>query len=419
MAVSSKSQAGDPRQKNGPAISVAIDPTSDAPAWTAAGLPLLVRLGKQLEASGASAIRLVSSENEKRWLDLLARGECHLAVEVERPLATGETHPVTDSGIEAPRLGEAARGLRTQGDTADGGSAWSAPAQGSLGGSSLDGAAIYDGGTLEGWVAGGASDPAPKPLVSVRRLADLAAADRAVWRSIRKSLSHDGPVAYYLARPLSSPLTRLSARLGLRPNLVSGVGLVVGLAAGAVAALGGYLATLGAATLFFAGLILDCVDGDLARGTLSTSRLGQWMDTVTDDLSYVALAVGLGVGITRDGGDAIWLWLGLSTLVLVVMGQAVIYHWLWRSGGPVDTARYPWFFMGKEGLAHRGKRSLVGWLSFAVRRDSLTLMFLGLALLDLPWGILVLLFGGSVVYALLLMVDLLLARRGRRPKEPT
>ena len=124
--------------------------------------------------------------------------------------------------------------------------------------------------------------------------------------------------------------------------------------------------------------------------------------------------MGVGIGLTRVTGEPLWQTIGWATLGLLVVGQGVIYVWLQRSGGPIDTARYPWFFMGDEGLAQESERGLVGWLSFAVRRDSLTLYFLVLAAVDLQWGILLALAGGSAVYFALLGIDLV-AKARRRP----
>jgi hypothetical protein len=393
---------------------------------------------------------------------LVARGVQRVILEVERPDEDAAPWALLlrRDGIVGPgeaALGQAMSAGRTPAAAGPGvalevevepSAGSGAPAAGRLLGHGL-----YDAGALDDWAAAGFSPPrAPPPRVRVVDEASRRRAERAVWASIRKSLSHDGPVAYYLARPLSRPLTRALALAPwvprpVSPNAVTALGLAVALGGGAVAALGGYWAGVAAAGLFFLGLLLDCVDGDLARVTLTTSRRGQWLDTVTDDLSYAALAVGFGVGLWREGGGgglgaarglesggsgggpgwggwggggldwaalwvdgspAPWLWLalGLATLAMIVVGQAVIYVHLWRSGGPVDTARYPWFFMGDEGLAQSERRSVVGWLSFAVRRDSLTVYFVILALADVRGAILVLLFAGSALYFVLLGVDL-------------
>ncbi len=226
-----------------------------------------------------------------------------------------------------------------------------------------------------------------------------------LWSSIRKSMSHDGPVAYYLARPVSNGISRLLLPTGVAPNAVTLFGLAVGLGSGAVAAVGGYGAVLAATLLFYLGMILDCVDGDLARIKLATSRRGQWLDSITDDLSVVFLTAGMGVGLWRVSGQTLYLWVGLAGAGLVVVGQMVIYVVLARGGGPIDTAKYPWFFLGGEGLAQEGKRSLFGYVSFAARRDSLTLAFVILAVAGQGPAIGAILAGGGAFYFVLLCVD--------------
>ncbi len=341
---------------------MALEAGNPAPTWRVGGRPLLERLVRQLAARGVTEVHLVIAED------------------------------VEDPHRLVAAAGRALRVLRCAPEDVPGAAV------------PLQGHGLYEAAALDDWARGG---PAPGPAIRVTDAASRARAEDALWTGIRKSLSHDGPVAYYLARPLSRPVTRLAAWTRLPPNLWTGLGLLVGLGAGVAAAEGGYGAGLLAAGLFFVGLLLDCVDGDLARITLTTSRLGQWLDTITDDTSYAALAVGLGVGLYRETGASHWLVVGLGTLALITVGQGIIYRHLARSGGPIDTAQYPWFFMGEAGLAQPEGRSLFGWLSFAARRDALTVYVVVLAALGLRSGILAILAGGSAIYFLLLCVDLL------------
>jgi phosphatidylglycerophosphate synthase len=246
--------------------------------------------------------------------------------------------------------------------------------------------------------------PGP-PVVTLVDGASRRAAEAHLWSSIRKTVAHDGVVAYYLARPLSRPLTRMALRTALTPNQVTLVGLLVGIASGVVASRGGSAGYVGAALLFFLGLVLDCVDGEMARLTLGTSRLGQWLDTLTDDVSVAALTLGFGLGLQRDTGADLYQWLGLGGAACVVLGQAYIYAYLVRRGGPMDTATYPWFFASDTGFVGGERRSLVGTLAFAWRRDSMTALFVLLALAGQAPVILYLLAGGAAVYLALLVVD--------------
>lgn len=332
-----------------------------SPATSVAGLPLLVRLVRQLERLDVYRLILVSKGSAASWQALLKRYGVAASVDTMEPEAV--------------------------------------PAQATV----LDAMALYDTDTLATALAGGAGEPAPRVHIVDR--ASLAEAEAWLWGSIRKSMSHDGPVAYFLARPVSNRISRLLLPTGVSPNAVTLFGLAVGLACGAVAALGGYGPVLAATLLFYLGMILDCVDGDLARIQLATSRRGQWLDSLTDDLSVVFLTLGMGVGLWRSAAAPIYLWAGLGGAGLVVVGQAVIYAVLARGGGPIDTAKYPWFFSGADGLAQEGKRSVVGYLSFLFRRDCQTLAYVLLALAGQAVVILALLAGGGAIYFVLLVVD--------------
>ena len=43
--------------------------------------------------------------------------------------------------------------------------------------------------------------------------------------------------------------------------------------------------------------VLDCSDGEVARATLSDSKFGAWLETVTDYLSYFVVLGGMFVGV--------------------------------------------------------------------------------------------------------------------------
>jgi len=96
-------------------------------------------------------------------------------------------------------------------------------------------------------------------------------------------------------RPLIDPplnaLGRLLARLGLSANLVTVMGLVVGLAAGAAIALGRYDFGL---ALILTNRLLDGLDGAIARATQITD-FGGFLDILADFAFYVAVPVGFAI----------------------------------------------------------------------------------------------------------------------------
>lgn len=89
--------------------------------------------------------------------------------------------------------------------------------------------------------------------------------------------------------------TRVCATLGIRPNHVTGLSLVLAVLAGAAFWYGNFAAGL---ALGWFMTFLDTVDGKLARVTLTSSRFGDLLDHSLDlvhpPLWYIAWAVGLG-----------------------------------------------------------------------------------------------------------------------------
>jgi phosphatidylglycerophosphate synthase len=88
------------------------------------------------------------------------------------------------------------------------------------------------------------------------------------------------------------------------PNHLTTVRLAVGLAAAAFFVPGGYLSSNLAGLLLIVSNFLDHTDGELARMTGKTSRLGHIYDLASDALVTILLFVAIGVGIgTRPGVD--------------------------------------------------------------------------------------------------------------------
>jgi phosphatidylglycerophosphate synthase len=110
------------------------------------------------------------------------------------------------------------------------------------------------------------------------------------------------------------------------------------------AALGGYRDTAIAGGLYWLGNALDCVDGDLARLRLQSSKLGEWLDSMTDEISTFSLLAGLGIGLYRDQAGPLWLAVGLGGALVGALTVARLYVDLHRLGLPIDSAQFPWWF---------------------------------------------------------------------------
>jgi len=103
-------------------------------------------------------------------------------------------------------------------------------------------------------------------------------------------------------RRFSIPVSRWLVRRGTSANQVTIAGFVLAIASGLAFAMGGYGFGIAGALLYWASMVLDCSDGEVARATLTESKYGAWLETITDYLSYFAVLAGIVYGDVRTEG---------------------------------------------------------------------------------------------------------------------
>jgi len=121
-------------------------------------------------------------------------------------------------------------------------------------------------------------------------------------------------------RRLSLHVTRFLIATPLSANGVTALMIPVGLLAALSLSLPGVLAAVGAVLLIQLQLLLDCIDGEVARWRRTFSPKGPYLDALAHYLTEAALPAAL--GIRADGGwDSIggWTALGLVVSVLVLL----------------------------------------------------------------------------------------------------
>ncbi|GAB3450831.1 CDP-alcohol phosphatidyltransferase family protein [Streptomonospora sediminis] len=125
-------------------------------------------------------------------------------------------------------------------------------------------------------------------------------------------------------RPLSDrmllPLGRLLARLGVTPSMVTIVGAFGVVVSALVFYPLGYLYVGSVIVTIF--VLLDMLDGAVARASGRTSKWGAFLDSTLDRLSDAAILSGLTVWFFGAGDDLI---LGCVTLFCLVSGFGVSY----------------------------------------------------------------------------------------------
>jgi phosphatidylglycerophosphate synthase len=235
---------------------------------------------------------------------------------------------------------------------------------------------------------------------------------RAEWALLQTCRRpYDGPGDRFFIRTFSLRITRLLAKTPVTPTQVTYLNAAVGLVACVLAGLGPYAGLAGGGVGFIVSVVLDSVDGELARVTHRTSRHGMIVDNVSDDVVDNGFVLGIGVGL---GGH--WLWLGLAAAVARWLVAIRTYVEVAHAGKPGDVMAFRWWFeSGEETQAvYADMRSPLTWARSLGRRDTYCLVFGGLCLADL--GIPALFLGCAICfgYFAMLCLHLLYTRRPMR-----
>jgi hypothetical protein len=92
----------------------------------------------------------------------------------------------------------------------------------------------------------------------------------------------------------------------MTPNQVTVISFLVGLFSAYEFSQGTFWATFAGAVLLQLSIIIDCVDGELARYTRKFSQFGAWLDAITDRIKEYLVYFALAYGAEKNGKD-IWL----------------------------------------------------------------------------------------------------------------
>ena len=248
-------------------------------------------------------------------------------------------------------------------------------------------------------------------------LGDEAARRRAEWAVIRRmNKSFEGPVDALINWRFSMRITRVLARrsLAVTPNHVTIAAIAVGLFAAWLASAGGHARGAIAGVLLELNSILDSCDGELARLRYQYSRLGQWLDNLSDDVvdNLFLIAVECGLG-------GAWRWLALAAAGGRWLVACATYLAVYRRTGTGDVFAFRWWFESDKPTADDvyDPRSPVTWLRSFGRRDTYVFVWMiALVVGVAPWvvchGVVI----AGVNVTLLVLHFAVFAPRSARPR---
>ena len=116
------------------------------------------------------------------------------------------------------------------------------------------------------------------------------------------------------AAPILQPIARVLSKTGVTPTMLTVLGLAITIAGAALIANG--LLWQGGLTAGF-GVLLDALDGPLARHKGTSSDRGAFIDTMSDRFGEVAVWVGLGVYLREDSVGLILCLVALAFSLLI------------------------------------------------------------------------------------------------------
>ncbi len=146
--------------------------------------------------------------------------------------------------------------------------------------------------------------------------ADSAGAEARLIKSLAAATQgSDGLMARWVDRPLSRLISPPLARRRVPPNAITLFSMSVGFLGAWLLAQVGYGLHLAGALLFWSAVVLDGVDGEVARLTLRESRFGHYLDITTDNLVHLAIFAGIAMGLYKETGNSLHLF-ALAALLL-------------------------------------------------------------------------------------------------------
>ena len=120
-------------------------------------------------------------------------------------------------------------------------------------------------------------------------------------------------------------LMRPFVKTGLHPNFLTLLSLLLGIGCGALFVLCERGIESLAVTVFMIAVLVDHMDGELARMSGKTSRFGHFFDYIVGSLNYTILFCSIGIAIYKWSGAESALLFGFSAGFsnILIVGQSM------------------------------------------------------------------------------------------------
>lgn len=155
-----------------------------------------------------------------------------------------------------------------------------------------------------------------------------------IFKEFKRSLKHiifDETLTLYILRPIAFIFVKLLYKTSVTPNQVSFAAIFFGLISGFFFSWGTLTGFLIGGILYFFVLVLDCVDGMIARLKKNGTPVGRIVDGFADYsvgiLVYIGIGIGLDKGIVGTGLPiSHWLLLVIAAVSHIIHAMIVDYY---------------------------------------------------------------------------------------------
>jgi phosphatidylglycerophosphate synthase len=238
-----------------------------------------------------------------------------------------------------------------------------------------------------------AFDAGPDFCETVTSKASAKRAERYLIGTARKPT--DGFFSRNFNRYVSTFLTRHLLKINITPTEISVVVLFVGLLSGWLEGRGGYRNAVLGAFLFELASIIDGCDGENARLTFRSSKVGGTLDVTGDALTFVFFFMNLSIGLYRSTWNNLWLILGGLSLLSMILFYVQFSIYTQRSG--IGNHIVAVVKDIEKGAGRPGLSGKIDWIASKIapiyRRDFFA-----------TWAFLFILFGGAKIFMGILAV---------------
>ena len=143
-------------------------------------------------------------------------------------------------------------------------------------------------------------------------------------------------------RPISLFITRFLGHTPVTANQYTIFTGILGLITAFIFSMGGDKNFLIGGIMFHFLAVLDAGDGEIARLKFLASERGQWIDTVVDNITYVATLLGLVIGVYRSDPSDLVIYSSIAGVIFSILTLFSLYVYLlkYNRGGSLLNIDY-------------------------------------------------------------------------------